>query len=238
MTVNLIFTPYNHNGIYPLQLAKNREVVHVTGNETIDGTKIFLKDIRQETNTSTAFQGVTCKNYGFDFTQTTLNNERGARVISLDKNGDYFGAFQTTADSSKNYIQSCMFARRKVNGKDSTSSIWVGVDNSGNIASYAPYCDKINSIVNTAGISKAANGYVKFGNGLIIQWGIRTSQNSQNYSVTLPTAFSTTNYTPIIIDTTDGSGNSHCSITSVTKTSFSGKHSSDGTTMRWIAVGY
>lgn len=243
MTVNLTFNLYNNNGIYPPQLARNNEVVHITGNETINGTKIFLKDIRQETNTSTAFQGVTCKNYGFDLAQTNLNNERGARVISLDKNGDYFGAFQTMADSSKNYIQSCMFARRKVNGKDSTSSIWVGVDNSGNIASYAPNCAKVNSIVNTAGILKAANGYVKFGNGIILQWGSMGAVTvNSTRTVTFNTNFTAT---PRVFTNVNGSW-AYCpvlTVTAINTSNFtvllsSNENKTSGCGAYWFAIGY
>ncbi len=86
---------------------------------------------------------------------------------------------------------------------------------------------------------KAANGYVKLGDGVILQWGIKTGQNSQAYTITLPTPFSSaSSYVPIAIDTTTSNGQSHCSVTALTTTTFSGKHSSDGTTIRWIAIGY
>lgn len=85
---------------------------------------------------------------------------------------------------------------------------------------------------------KAANGYIKLGDGVIIQWGIKTGQNSQAYTITLPTPFSSTNYAPIAIDTTTSNAQSHCSVTDLTTTTFSGKHSADGTTIRWIAIGY
>lgn len=87
--------------------------------------------------------------------------------------------------------------------------------------------------------SKSGNGYIKFANGIILQWGRLSSQSSQDYSVTLPTPFSSSSsYVPLIIDTTTSNGQSHCSVTSAITTKFSGKHSSDGTTMFWIAIGY
>lgn len=49
--------------------------------------------------------------------------------------------------------------------------------------------DAINSILTTTGISKGTDGYVKLGNGLIIQW-LTVSHTVQNQFHSLPTAFS------------------------------------------------
>jgi hypothetical protein len=49
-------------------------------------------------------------------------------------------------------------------------------------------------VVTTEGINKSPNGYVKLGNGLIIQWGVLYTNSSSVKTVTLPTPFTTTNY--------------------------------------------
>lgn len=49
--------------------------------------------------------------------------------------------------------------------------------------------DALNSVVTTTGITKSSSGYVKLGNGLIIQWVRIQGTQSQNQDVTLPTAF-------------------------------------------------
>jgi hypothetical protein len=54
---------------------------------------------------------------------------------------------------------------------------------------------------NTAGTSqKSASGYQKLPSGIIIQWGIGTTPGTVNQTVTLPTAFTTTNYTVTVTE--------------------------------------
>lgn len=53
----------------------------------------------------------------------------------------------------------------------------------------------------TAGTSqKSASGYQKLPSGIIIQWGIGTTPGTVNQTVTLPTAFTTTNYTVTVTE--------------------------------------
>lgn len=54
----------------------------------------------------------------------------------------------------------------------------------------------------TATQSKAQNGYVKFSNGLIIQWGQIAGNSNTRHTITLPTAFTSTNYTVCSANTT------------------------------------
>ena len=51
-------------------------------------------------------------------------------------------------------------------------------------------------------ISKTANGYCKFSNGLIIQWGQIAGNVNTRHTVTLPTPFTSTNYTVCSSNTT------------------------------------
>ena len=81
--------------------------------------------------------------------------------------------------------------------------------------------------------SQGANGYYKFTNGLIIQWGVDTT-NDKSATVTLPTAFTSTNYnvslTAVTIATT-------CYIHTKSTTDFSARSMTD-TGFEWIAIGY
>lgn len=52
----------------------------------------------------------------------------------------------------------------------------------------------VGTAIATAAISKSANGYLKMGNGIIIQWGASLTTNTTNPKITFPIAFSTTNY--------------------------------------------
>lgn len=66
----------------------------------------------------------------------------------------------------------------------------------GTVTTYAPASDAANSIVTTQSIRKTANGYVKLGNGMILQWGrsANFTKAGQTQTITLPTAFNNTNY--------------------------------------------
>ena len=93
----------------------------------------------------------------------------------------------------------------------------------------------------TATESKARNGYIKFGNGIIIQWGTTTSA-SQNTAITLPTPFSNTNYSVTITSIGDSgvyqrlvSANTPKTTTKFT-TYAGGGAALDN--FSWIAIGY
>lgn len=96
-----------------------------------------------------------------------------------------------------------------------------------------------NSIVTTTGISKNRNGYVKFGNGVIIQWGEVTATGASR-TITLPTAFSGVNYmVSLIPEAPSGSlyslmlSDKTSSTVTVTSTGDAANYS-----FNWIAVGY
>lgn len=86
------------------------------------------------------------------------------------------------------------------------------------------------SIVTTTGISKSANGYVKFGNGIIIQWGQTTSTGV----VTLPTAFTTTNYSVTYCQNNPAQHNVNNTVRDKTTTTFK---FGQGYAADWIAIG-
>ena len=69
---------------------------------------------------------------------------------------------------------------------------------------YGTASDVGNSIVTTVNKSKAANGYFRLGNGMIIQWGrYDHGSNSAGFkaTITLPTPFSNTNYSFSLVGT-------------------------------------
>lgn len=58
-----------------------------------------------------------------------------------------------------------------------------------------PNSATVGTPVTTAAISKTGNGYLKMGNGIIMQWGrIRMQTQKVLTTITFPTAFSSTNY--------------------------------------------
>lgn len=90
--------------------------------------------------------------------------------------------------------------------------------------------------VSTAAISKGGNGYVKFGNGIIIQWGTGTMKNA-NTTITFPIAFNSVARVSLTKVTNSDGRTEDWWIKSVTKTNFVVRSSeTDGN--HWIAIGY
>lgn len=93
--------------------------------------------------------------------------------------------------------------------------------------------DVQNSVVTTMAISKGASGYVKLGNGMIIQWGAGYSN-----PVTFPTPFSSI---PAVTGSPTYNGRTqdgHGYVWNVTTTSFEYRCDNDMLPYRWIAIGY
>ena len=90
---------------------------------------------------------------------------------------------------------------------------------------------------NISASSVAANGYTKFNNGMIIQWGSKTSTTG-SFSVTFPTAFTSACYSVVAVG---GSNTSAASNVSASKTSFTCQAYYGGdngsATIYWVAIG-
>ena len=107
-------------------------------------------------------------NYGY-FGAFDLNNTHlGGVAVMQNTSGTVTAYLRATADNS--------------NIKQITVS--------SNGATYCPASSATNSIVTTTGIKKASNGYVKLGNGIIIQWLKITCTGDTTVTVTFPITFS------------------------------------------------
>lgn len=104
----------------------------------------------------------------------------------------------------------------------------------------------VGTAIATAAISKSASGYLKMGNGIIIQWGRQNSGgHSYNKKYSLPTAFSSTNYKVVAnLYNTDDSDRVFFVIKTQATSYFYARAQgveggSGGTTAcQWIAIGY
>lgn len=107
----------------------------------------------------------------------------------------------------------------------------------------APACDAAQSIVTTVAISKTTPGYVKFGNGIILQWGTVSNMSyitSTSTYVSFPTSFT---YTPFVFLQQDANvGNCSLLVGWQTQSSFTcgiiGATSTYTGQARWFAIGY
>ena len=138
--------------------------------------------------------------------------------------------------------QTRLLAFKNITGDTSSTNISVGYLTDGTIYTNAPACSITNSIVTTTGINKATNGYVKLGNGIIIQWGNHSTTSAGASTITFPTAF-TSAYYAIMLNRSSGSSTTNDSgsyyIRGRTTTTASVYKTNNNTqALLWIAVGY
>ena len=83
-------------------------------------------------------------------------------------------------------------------------------------------------------MSKAGNGYIKFSNGIIIQWG----QANLPATITYPTAFTATPRVSLAEIRAEYS-NRNIIVNTVTSTSFYAfRYGNEEAQIQWIAIGY
>ena len=100
----------------------------------------------------------------------------------------------------------------------------------------------VKSVLSSSGnglatVKKASNGYIKFNNGIIMQWG--RSSSGKDVTVTLPTPFSSATSYGVAIVMNLSSGNHYGStIQDATSTSFHLVGSYSTYNAFWVAIGY
>lgn len=233
--------------------------VKLTGNQTIGGTKTF--------SSNPAIQNTAPALYlnSMDIIKGTAPSEtQYAGITFRDSTGDIKGSlariltgYQTNKES---FISLYAFKSDATPATEAGligDSVTMHYPATGNPYATAPASDVVNSIVTTINKSKAANGYFQLGNGLIIQWGKSTATSSSG-SVTLPKAFSSTNYAVVINDVMANVPSSQGSnanvvgwgvVQSRSTTAFTAflcnyensywwAYKESGRTFTWIAIGY
>ena len=209
--------------------SKMNNAVKTSGDQTISGVKTF-KDIV-----------VTEKDYFRRATNITLgtapsSNQYASYKIN-DKNDKQIANFYVSQATNNNMAASMIATNvNSSTGASFDSAIRVVATPSGQRYTEAPASDMNNSIVTTVNKSKAQNGYFKLGNGLIIQWGYTTSNNS---TVTFPTAFTAVPSITFGGLATGGSADYSIVYKSISATNFSVAWAGSAYTgTHWIAVGY
>lgn len=169
-------------------------------------------------------------NDNFQYCLADTTTKVGALETSVQGSIDTLGAsvssLQTQVSNTSSYIST--YGLNTANDKNIISS------------------EAVNRIVTTAGISKAQNGYVKFGNGLIVQWGYKSDLNSStNKTISFPTSFTSSNYCISLIgyDTShnaDSNTQAYCVRSRSASSCTVSLGSSDGQKNGsfWMAVGY
>lgn len=167
----------------------------------------------------------------------------GQGIKSIDKNGQYIATLieHVVYNNSGNVLSYTHIGIPKFlsssTGPEYASVSLVYNNTSGETYFEAPSSDVVGSVITTDAISKASNGYVKLGNGIIIQWG--TEENvAQNGTITFSQAFSAApSVTLTQIATTDTAY--HVYLSAVSSTNFTVKRHGDAPDdFSWVAIGY
>lgn len=139
----------------PLTIAKDIDVVHNTGDETINGIKTFNEAIyvdkrnssttkvtailrgksRELASTPTSFSGCSIQSYSssYDMTDESAANQSkafGPQLLPLDKNGKYWGYFQFTNsyyNGGGQSVSSVWKVRRYIDGVIKSAHVSLGV---------------------------------------------------------------------------------------------------------------
>ena len=143
------FIPYQ-----PVELAKNNDVVHNTGDETINGQKTFANGITVlNTNEPNSSQFITTISPEVDFSNPQPN-QRGFSLRSLDKNNNTFCGVNGQTNSLST-IETLMYSFKK-SGEDTLQSyVSACIDRANNTYAACPtytanYADNSAKIVTTA----------------------------------------------------------------------------------------
>ena len=235
--------------------ADTSDCVKLTGNQTITGTKTFTSEIIAGNASSslgsielyggnTSYGGNIDFHYGNstdDYTSRLIERESGQLFIEKELAicGDKYGQLRLI-DNSGGY--GMIFRNDGANTYiiPTSANDPYGSWNNNAVRFYIRNSDG-QPVINGAdpvGISAASynsNGYVKFNHGLIVQWGYIQANNTA-LTVTLPTAFTTTNY-------------GLCAMSNNGRTAFSDRQTASDFTLnasggiyttafRWLAIGY
>lgn len=183
----------------------------------------------------TAPNKIVVENRSINRSSTSPSTNQYANYDFQGKNGDLLGSIYVAhyTDGVRGLIMPLY------NNSGGGSNISLRWDSSNGFYTYAPPTDVNNSIVTTVNKSKGSNGYFKLGNGLIIQWG-RQGGSGTSRNVTLPTAFTSTNYKAVVSPFNGSPSSTTWSIYNQTTTGFDIHVSGSGSGMdaNWIAIGY
>lgn len=202
--------------------ATSTNVVHRTGDETIGGIKTFTSQVTKTNNMAAADTIFVNKNKAITKgTAPSANVESRWRLTDSstgDTNSALIGGV-TFGYSTSMRTSAILQVGKPEASSTSTASLGIYYPATGNAYTQAPTPDSgdnstkiattewVNSVLSTSGNGLAEfvlddgtsthKGYIKFKNGLIIQWGI-TSAAAANTNITLLTPFSNTYYSVTI----------------------------------------
>lgn len=241
--------PVTSGGVYTSLSSKatNSDVVHLAGEETITGQKTIANDVALGLGSTATISG----NSGGDiFIKGRNINADLALADAFKINGVSTSEYRDIQFYSSDNGHRVASIRAMLSSDGNVCTAVYGVNNVDNAApngivlrrtssgiwATAPSSDITDSIVTTTGINKSTNGYVKFGNGIILQWGT-IAAGATSGTVSFPTAFSNTNFS-VAAANYYNSGSGTLGTYDYTTTGFTYYRSRSDFSIKYIAIGY
>ena len=164
-----------------------------------------------------------------------------------DKNGKWLAGFEHAVHTDKTSEISMIISDMVNDTGNIAGNIILAQKLDGSVIATCPASGTTpNSILTNVACSIAGAGYVKFGNGLIIQWGgVQGLGYSQVQWVGLPTPFSTNDYSVVVMPASNGLNYTQTAFvpnqlytTGFDVTTGINGNSPQNLWCRWIAIGY
>lgn len=224
-----------------------------TGNVTVAETTITSN---LTVNNKMTINGNISKNVTANVSTLPDNNMYWV-AFNVDNSDESLKAYQQISYLTNGLLRNSYGLRRTVNGVNVFNTIDLGIDSSGNTSSsvITPPSNSnsteiattafVKSVLSSSGnglatFSKGTNGYYKFANGLIMQWGESQANNSK-MTVTLPTAFTSGDSYQVFTQYIDGNQSANNTyIENQTATSFQWDRYGGIAKFKvsWFAIGY
>ena len=230
----------------PLTIAKDIDVVHNTGDETIEGKKDFLDRVqivqggnvalRLVDNTDAVLNAPTTNAIKFfnskisavPTTASTIGSMLANKITwELNGGGEY--ARISPYFNAINNLGIGFELFRKIGSTTYTTALQCGIRPNGQDYMNFPKCNARPTTTSSAGTSNVdvivknyysgTSGYVQFGSGLKIQWG-RVSGSGQR-TATLPSSFATSNYALSVTLFSEHNRNANATIKTISTSNFS-----------------
>lgn len=140
---------------------------------------------------------------GDTMTGTLVNSGRDVSAMAFvldgakDNKKDIAASYDNANIGGLRFDAADSAKRTQLYVRDASNNLYtmgIYLDSLGNLQTNAPACDNANSILTTVAITKAETGYVKLGNGMILQWGVVSHGYDARKTVTLGYPFGNTNY--------------------------------------------
>lgn len=210
-----------------------------TSNTKTSGAATFLTQPKVSINGNARYKSV-CEGYTKGTAPTT--NQFGG-ISTTDKNGVEVATIYSNVNTD-NTVTSALWVKQPTAKGTERKSLSIWCDKNGSFHSYCGVQSSENNSIDT--IVEHGQQYIKYGSGLLIQWGVIYNLNTNVRKITLPTAFSNpwyyanviTSYGAATVSDPPSFIDTRFNIYNKQKTYFKVQGNNVNVNVDWFAIGY